>query len=241
MALETIVKVDNLKKNYGSIKALKGISFEIKKGEILGIIGPNGAGKSTFFSILAAISNPQDGDIIVNGKSITKNKQHIKRNIGYVPQELALYSGLSGMDNLNFWAGIYGLSRGEKKRAVESAILDMNLEDVIKRRVDTYSGGMKRRLNIAIGLLHNPLLIIMDEPLVGVDIISKRKIMNKMLKLKSEGQAIVFSSHSTDEVEKLCDRIVILESGNVKAYGKLDDILDDYKSDSLEDVFFIKE
>ena len=152
-----------------------------------------------------------------------------------------LYSSLSGRDNLNFWAGIYGLSGKEKKLAVENAILDMNLENVIKRRVDTYSGGMKRRLNIAIGLLHNPLLIIMDEPLVGVDIISKRKIMNKMLKLKSEGRAIVFSSHSTDEVEKLCDRIVLLENGRVKAYGKLNDILKEYKKDSLEDIFITKE
>ena len=142
---------------------------------------------------------------------------------------------------MNFWAGIYGLSGKEKKLAVENAILDMNLENVIKRRVDTYSGGMKRRLNIAIGLLHNPLLIIMDEPLVGVDIISKRKIMNKMLKLKSEGRAIVFSSHSTDEVEKLCDRIVLLENGRVKAYGKLNDILKEYKKDSLEDIFITKE
>ncbi|NLI58345.1 MAG: ABC transporter ATP-binding protein [Clostridium sp.] len=241
MALETFVKVENLKKNYGNIEALKGISFEIKKGEILGIVGPNGAGKSTFFSILATISTAQSGDIIVDGKSITKSKQHIKKNIGYVPQELALYSSLSGRDNLNFWAGIYGLSGKEKKLAVENAILDMNLENVIKRRVDTYSGGMKRRLNIAIGLLHNPLLIIMDEPLVGVDIISKRKIMNKMLKLKSEGRAIVFSSHSTDEVEKLCDRIVLLENGRVKAYGKLNDILKEYKKDSLEDIFITKE
>lgn len=241
MALETIVRVNNLKKNYGSIQALKGISFEVKKGEILGIVGPNGAGKSTFFSILATISNPQDGDIIVDGKSIRKNKKHIKKNIGYVPQELALYSSLSGRDNLNFWAGIYGLSGKEKKQAIENAILDMNLEEVIKRRVDTYSGGMKRRLNIAIGLLHNPLLIIMDEPLVGVDIISKRKIMDKMLKLKSEGRAIVFSSHSTDEVEKLCDRIVLLEDGSVKAYGELDYILKNYKKDSLEDIFFIEE
>lgn len=241
MALETFVKVENLKKNYGNIEALKGISFEIKKGEILGIVGPNGAGKSTFFSILATISTAQSGNIIVDGKSITKSKQHIKKNIGYVPQELALYSSLSGRDNLNFWAGIYGLSGKEKKLAVENAILDMNLENVIKRRVDTYSGGMKRRLNIAIGLLHNPLLIIMDEPLVGVDIISKRKIMNKMLKLKSEGRAIVFSSHSTDEVEKLCDRIVLLENGRVKAYGKLNDILKEYKKDSLEDIFITKE
>jgi ABC-2 type transport system ATP-binding protein len=241
MALETFVKVENLKKNYGNIEALKGISFEIKKGEILGIVGPNGAGKSTFFSILATISTAQSGDIIVDGKSITKSKQHIKKNIGYVPQELALYSSLSGRDNLNFWAGIYGLSGKEKKLAVENAILDMNLENVIKRRVDTYSGGMKRRLNIAIGLLHNPLLIIMDEPLVGVDIISKRKIMNKMLKLKSEGRAIVFSSHSTDEVEKLCDRIVLLENGLVKAYGRLDDILKEYKKHSLEDIFITEE
>ena len=124
---------------------------------------------------------------------------------------------------------------------MENAILDMNLENVIKRRVDTYSGGMKRRLNITISVLHNPLLIIMDEPLVGVDIISKRKIMNKMLKLKSEGRAIVFSSHSTDEVEKLCDRIVLLENGRVKAYGKLNDILKEYKKDSLEDIFITKE
>ncbi|MDQ2088120.1 ABC transporter ATP-binding protein [Herbivorax sp. ANBcel31] len=241
MALETIVKVDNLKKNYGNVEAVKGVSFEIKRGEILGIVGPNGAGKSTFFSILATISKPQDGDIIVDGESITKNKQYVKKIIGYVPQELALYSSLSGRDNLNFWAGIYGFFGKEKNKVVKNVISEMDLQDVIKRRVDTYSGGMKRRLNIALGILHNPQLLIMDEPLVGVDIISKRKIMDKMLKLKSEGQAIVFSSHSTDEVEKLCDRIVLLENGSVKAYGELNDILKKYGKDSLEDIFFVKE
>lgn len=241
MVSETFVKIENLKKSYGRVEALKGITFEIKRGEILGIVGPNGAGKSTFFSILAAISTADGGDVIVDGKSITKNKQHIKKNIGYVPQEIALYSSLSGWDNLNFWAGVYGLFGKERKKALENAVYDMNLQDVIKRRVDTYSGGMKRRLNIAIGLIHNPALIIMDEPLVGVDIISKRKIMDKMLKLKSEGRAIVFSSHSTDEVEKLCDRIVLLEKGRVKAYGKLDDILRDYEKDSLEDIFISQE
>ncbi|HAA43031.1 MAG TPA: ABC transporter [Ruminiclostridium sp.] len=237
MVSETFVKIENLKKSYGRVEALKGITFEIKRGEILGIVGPNGAGKSTFFSILATISKANSGDIIVDGKSITKDKQYIKKNIGYVPQEIALYYSLSGWDNLNFWAGIYGLSGKEKRVAVENAISDMNLQDVIKRRVDTYSGGMKRRLNIAIGLLHNPMLIIMDEPLVGVDIISKRKIMDKILKLKLEGRAIVFSSHSTDEVEKLCDRIVLLEEGRVKTCGKLDDILKEYNKDSLEDIF----
>ena len=215
------IKINNVSHSFNDKGVLRGINLEIKKGEILGIVGPNGAGKSTFFSILATISTAQSGDIIVDGKSITKSKQHIKKNIGYVPQELALYSSLSGRDNLNFWAGIYGLSGKEKKLAVENAILDMNLENVIKRRVDTYSGGMKRRLNIAIGLLHNPLLIIMDEPLVGVDIISKRKIMNKMLKLKSEGRAIVFSSHSTDEVEKLCDRIVLFRKMDGKSLWQI--------------------
>ena len=132
MALETFVKVENLKKNYGNIEALKGISFEIKRGNI-SIVGPNGAGKSSFFSILATISTAQSGDIIVDGKSITKSKQHIK-NIGYVPQELALYSSLSGRDNLNFWAGICGLSGKEKKLAVENAILDMNLGKCYKKK-----------------------------------------------------------------------------------------------------------
>ena len=118
MPEDTFVKVKNLKKSYGNVEALKGISFEIKRGEILGIVGPNGAGKSTFFSILATISKANSGDIIVDGKSITKDKQYIKKNIGYVPQEIALYYSLSGWDNLNFWAGIYGLSGKEKRVAV---------------------------------------------------------------------------------------------------------------------------
>ena len=134
MPEDTFVKVKNLKKSYGNVEALKGISFEIKRGEILGIVGPNGAGKSTFFSILATISKANSGDIIVDGKSITKDKQYIKKNIGYVPQEIALYYSLSGWDNLNFWAGIYGLSGKEKRVAVENAISDMNLQDVIKKK-----------------------------------------------------------------------------------------------------------
>lgn len=236
MLSEPIVSVDNLRKIYGKLEALKGISFDIRKREILGLLGPNGAGKSTFFSILATIIEPSEGDIFVNGASIRNRKDYVRGIIGYVPQEIALYPTLSGLDNLNFWAGLYGLENKQKKEVLDKVISYLDLGEFISRKVETYSGGMKRRLNIAVGILHNPSIIIMDEPFVGVDMASKKKIVDLILDLKSKGTAVVLSSHNTNEIEKLCDRIVLLEKGSIKSVGSLAEILKMYSMNYLEEV-----
>ena len=231
-----IIEVKDLSKNYGRIKALNNLNFSIRNKEVFGLLGPNGAGKSTLISILATISKPSSGDILVKGFSSTKQPQRIKPFIGFVPQDIALYTSLSGIDNLNFWASIYGLSGKLKNERIEEALSVVRLTERAKDRVDTYSGGMKRRLNIAVALLHHPEILVMDEPTAGVDIQSRRYIIDAVGKLRDEGRTVVFTSHYLDEMESLCDRIAIIETGTIDALGTLDELLNKYGAESLEDI-----
>lgn len=231
-----IIEVKDLSKNYGRIRALNNLNFSIRNKEVFGLLGPNGAGKSTLISILATISKPSSGDILVKGFSSTKQPQRIKPFIGFVPQDIALYTSLSGIDNLNFWASIYGLSGKLKNERIEEALSVVRLNERAKDRVDTYSGGMKRRLNIAVALLHHPEILVMDEPTAGVDIQSRRYIIDAVGKLRDEGRTVVFTSHYLDEMESLCDRIAIIESGTIDALGTLDELLNKYGAESLEDI-----
>ncbi|HEX9061233.1 MAG TPA: ABC transporter ATP-binding protein [Clostridia bacterium] len=231
-----IIEVKDLSKNYGRIKALNSLNFSIRNKEVFGLLGPNGAGKSTLISILATISKPSSGDILVKGFSSIKQPQRIKPFIGFVPQDIALYTSLSGTDNLDFWASIYGLSGKLKKERIEEALSVVRLNERAKDRVDTYSGGMKRRLNIAVALLHHPEILVMDEPTAGVDIQSRRYIIDAVGKLRDEGRTVVFTSHYLDEMESLCDRIAIIETGTIDALGTLDELLNKYGAESLEDI-----
>src|SRR5690606_36725067 len=211
------VEVRHHTKKYGRTTALHDLSFEIGKGERFGLFGPNGAGKSTFLSILATILEPTSGDIMINGWSVREQPDMVKGEIGYVPQDIALYPMLSGRDNLDFWAGIYGLSGKLKKERIKEAVEVVRLGDRIKDRVSQYSGGMKRRLNIAVSLMHHPRVLLMDEPTVGVDIQSRSFILEALSALKKEGRTIIFTSHYVDELETLCDRIAIMDKGRILA------------------------
>lgn len=212
---EPAIKVIKLTKKYGRHAALRELEFEIGKGEIFGLFGPNGAGKSTFVSILGAILKPTSGDIIVNGFSVCGQPDRVKGEIGFVPQDIALYPMLSGKDNLDFWAGIYGLRGSLKKERISEAVSIVRLKDRIRDRVSEYSGGMKRRLNIAVSLMHHPRILVMDEPMTGVDILSRKYILDALANLKKEGRTIVFTSHYTDELETLCDRIAVMDKGRI--------------------------
>jgi ABC-2 type transport system ATP-binding protein len=233
---DPIIEVKGLSKKYGQSEVLKDICFDIRKGEIFGLFGPNGAGKSTFISIMATLVRPTAGDILVNGFSVVKQPDRFKPLIGFVPQDIALYPLLTGKDNLDFWAGIYGLRGRLKQERIEEAAALSRLEDRIGDRVSRYSGGMKRRLNIAVSLLHHPEILVMDEPTVGVDIQSRRYIMDALGTLKNEGRTILFASHYTDELETLCDRIAVLDRGKIKALETPAKLKSDCGADSLESV-----
>ncbi len=219
-----LIEVRGLTKKYGRSEVLKSISLNIRKGEVFGLFGPNGAGKSTFISLLATLHKPTSGDILINGVSVREKPDKIKGMIGFVPQDIALYPMLSGLDNLDFWAGIYGLRGSIKKDRIAEAIEVARLADRIKDRASHYSGGMKRRLNIAVSLMHHPELLIMDEPTIGVDIQSERCILDVLEKLKKEGRTIVFASHNIDELETICDRIAVMNQGRIIATGTADNM-----------------
>jgi len=233
---KAIIEVKELTKKYGKNEVLKGIDFSINKGEIFGLFGPNGAGKSTFISILATLCKPTSGDILVNGFSVSHQPDKVRSSIGYVPQDIALYSMLSGYDNLDFWSGMYGLKGSLKRERIAEAAAVARLEDRIRDKVSHYSGGMKRRLNIAVALLNHPEILVMDEPTVGVDIQSRRYILETLAGLKKEGRTIVFTSHYIDELETLCDRIAIIDKGRILALGPAEWLKKEFKTDSLENV-----
>jgi ABC-2 type transport system ATP-binding protein len=236
MREEVAVEVRNLTRRFGKLTVLNNLNFDIYKGEIFGLLGPNGAGKSTFISILTALCKPTSGDVYINGFSVCKQPDKIKKNMGFVPQDIALYPSLSGLDNLKFWAGIYGLSGSLKRERIEEALSVVRLGDRASDRVDEYSGGMKRRLNIAVALLHHPDILIMDEPTVGVDIQSRKYILDAIKNLKDKGKTIIFASHYADEMELLCDRIAIMDKGVFRFIGGVRELREIYGIERIEDV-----
>jgi len=219
-----IIKVKGLTKVYGNNVALDQLDLSVLRGEIFGVVGPNGAGKSTLLSLLATVIKPTSGEFHVAGFSSNGNINQIKRIIGYVPQDISLYTMLSGLDNLKFWAGLYNIRGRERDRKIDELVELTNLGSRIKDKVETYSGGMKRRLNIATALIHDPPVLLMDEPTAGMDAGSRNILIRTLKELKRKGRTIVFSSHYMDELEDSCDRALILEGGKAKAIGGLQEV-----------------
>lgn len=236
MFRDKLIEVKQLSKSYGKLLVLDDLSFDIYKGEIFGLLGPNGAGKSTFISIITSLCKPSGGEVIIKGININKQHDNIKKVIGFVPQDIALYTMLSGLDNLNLWAGIYGLYGQVKKDRIKEAISIVRLEDRIKDKVEKYSGGMKRRLNIAVALVHHPEILIMDEPTAGVDIQSRKFILEAVRKLKNEGKTVIFTSHNIDEMESICDRIALINQGRIGAIGTVSELRNKYKMNKVEEI-----
>jgi ABC-2 type transport system ATP-binding protein len=224
MATENFIQVKHLVKRYGQNLVLKDISFYISQGEIFGLWGANGAGKSTLLSILATVTRPTSGEIIIQGQNIITHSSPIKRLIGLVPQEIALYTRLSGLDNLNFWGNVYGLKGKLLKQRIEEALNIVGLRERITEPVESYSGGMQRRLNIAVTLLHHPGILIMDEPTTGVDVQSRKYILETVKQLSRQGCTVIYTSHYLEELEWLCDRLAILQEGMLQAVGKTDEL-----------------
>jgi len=214
-----LVSCDGLRKSFGDRVAVDGISFRIAPGEAYGLLGPNGAGKTTTISMLCGLLKPDAGDATVAGHSMTAEARAAKAAIGYVPQDVALYPDLSARENLAFFGRLYGLRGSALSARVDAALEIVGLADRADDRVSTYSGGMKRRVNIAAGLLHQPRLVVLDEPTVGVDPQSRNAILESVAALSGEGVAILYTSHYMEEVERLCDRVGIVDAGRMVAEG----------------------
>lgn len=214
-----IVKIEELVKKFGDHVAVDNINLEIDEGEIFGLLGPNGAGKSTVINIICGLLSKDQGKVEVLGRDIKKNAFFTKSNIGIVPQEIAIYDDLTASENIKFFAGLYGLSGSLLKDRVVEALEFVGLADKAKCRPGSFSGGMKRRLNIACAIAHRPKLIIMDEPTVGIDPQSRNHILQSVKKLNEMGCTIIYTSHYMEEVEEISSRIAIIDHGKVIAEG----------------------
>ncbi|GAB6107061.1 ABC transporter ATP-binding protein [Fusibacter bizertensis] len=214
-----MVKAEKLIKTFGEITAVDGIDLEIETGKIVGLLGPNGAGKSTTISMISTLYKPTSGRLYFDGKDIVKEPKWIKPHLGYVPQEIALYQTLSGYENLKYFGGLYGLTGSELKKRIDAVSEIIGIKDRLKDKVEHYSGGMKRRINIGVALLHRPKLIIMDEPTVGIDPQSRNHILETVKYLNQEGMTVIYTSHYMEEVEALCQSVCIMDHGKVIAQG----------------------
>ncbi len=219
MPTPPVLECRNLRRSFGDLVAVNGVGFTLARGETYGLLGPNGAGKTTTISMIAGLLERDGGDVLIEGASLTTTSVGAKSAIGYVPQDLAIYPDLSGRENLRFFARLYGMSGDELARRVDEVLEIVGLADRAGDLSKEYSGGMKRRLNIGIGLLHRPKLLILDEPTVGVDPQSRNAILESVDQLSAEGMAVLYTTHYMEEAERLCDRVGIIDLGELKAEG----------------------
>jgi ABC-2 type transport system ATP-binding protein len=220
----SFIEVRSLRKEYKNTVAVDDIDLSVERGEIFGLLGPNGAGKSTTISMISGLLTPTSGSIFLKGEDVTKSPWKVKSILGLVPQDIALYPTLTARENLFFWGKMYSLSGALLRERVDAALEYAGLTDRANERIDTYSGGMKRRINISAALLHKPEFLIMDEPTVGIDPQSRSHILETVLSLNREGITVLYTSHYMEEVEYLCSRIAIMDRGKIIAAGTQDEL-----------------
>ncbi|MGA8923554.1 MAG: ABC transporter ATP-binding protein [Candidatus Dormiibacterota bacterium] len=214
-----VLECRGVRRHFGEIRAVDGVSFHVEPGETYGLLGPNGAGKTTTISMIAGLLAPDGGEVIVGGQPMTTRSIKLREMIGYVPQDLAIYPDLSGRENLVFFARLYGMSSSDAKKRASEVLETIGLSDRARDQTKKYSGGMKRRLNIGIGLLNRPKLLILDEPTVGVDPQSRNAILESVEELSTAGMAVLYTTHYMEEAERLCDRVGIIDHGKLIAEG----------------------
>ena len=228
-----MIQVENLVKKYGAKRAVDGISFSVNRGELFGLLGPNGAGKTTTISVLSTLLPANGGRAIIGGCDVATAAADVRRLIGIVPQEIALYTDLSARDNLKFWGRVFGLG-GKALAARTEELLEMvDLTESANQKVSTYSGGMKRRLNLGVGLIHSPEVLFLDEPTVGIDAQARSRLLGLISQLRDQGLTVVYTTHYLEEAEQLCDRIGVIDQGRMVALGDKEELISQIGDEDL--------
>jgi len=232
-----MIKVSNLHKSFGSVKAVRGISFEVQDGEITGLLGPNGAGKTTTLRMLYSLLPPDEGEIRIDGLDPTRDAMAIKHTLGVVPDSRGLYTRMSARENIIYYGNLHGMSRQDIDARVEELVNTLDMADFIDRRTEGFSQGQRVKVAIARAMVHNPQTVMLDEPSNGLDVMSTRALRRYILSLKNVGHSVILSTHIMQEVAALCDRIVIIANGQIAANGTAQELLLQSGCDTIEDAF----
>lgn len=233
-----MIEIKGLKKSFGKVDAVKGISFNVNEGEIVGLLGENGAGKTTTLRMIATMLKPTDGNCSVNGYDILKESEKVRGEIGILfGGEVGLYDRLTARENIRYFALLNGMDKRKAEENIDKLTKILEMGEYIDRKVGKFSRGMKQKVAIARSIVHDPSVMLFDEPTIGLDVTSTRIIQKFILKCKKENKAIIFSSHSMNEVEKLCDRVVIINKGEVVENGTIEELKEKYNNEDLEEVF----
>lgn len=227
-----MLRVTDLRKHFGSRTAVNGLSFEVKPGEVYGLLGPNGAGKTTTISCVVGLLEPDDGSVTLDSLG-SPTSPAVRAHLGLAPQSLALYDELTAAENLNLFAALYSVTGAARDKRVRELLDFTHLADRARSRVATFSGGMKRRLNLAVALIHDPPLLLLDEPTVGVDPQSRNAIFDAILALKQRGKTIIYTTHYMEEAQRLCDRVGVIDNGALLAEGTVHELIDAHGGDSV--------
>lgn len=237
---KTTIRIDNLTKVYrgSDHPALKNVSLRIPENEIFGLLGPNGAGKTTTINVLCGLLKPTEGEVYINDLPLENNIREIRRILGVVPQEIALYPSLTANENLRFFGNMYGIKGRDLKNRIVECLHLLGLENYASRKIRTYSGGMKRRINLIAGILHKPGILFLDEPTVGIDVQSRTVILEYLRELNASGTTIIYTSHYMEEAENFCTKIAIIDYGSIIAEGNPKELItSNSQYTNLEDIF----
>ncbi|HEY9001485.1 MAG TPA: ABC transporter ATP-binding protein [Mucilaginibacter sp.] len=236
---ELAVNIENLGFHYPGNDGVifSGLNLKVKKGERFGLFGPNGAGKTTLLSLMTGLLSADSGTITLLGHDVRKKNHDVNRLIGFVPQDFSYYQELSPVENLEFFGAWSGLSKQQIKTRTDELLHILGLENVRNKQVDKFSGGMKRRVNLAIGVIHNPAILILDEPTVGVDVQTRHAIINYLMELNKNGTTLIYTSHQLSEAEGLCEEVALIDVGKIITQDSLTHLLKEHRQDSLEDLF----
>ncbi|TXT58429.1 MAG: Doxorubicin resistance ATP-binding protein DrrA [Promethearchaeota archaeon] len=234
---EYAIKIKNVLKRFGDIIALHGLNLQINVGETFGVLGPNGAGKTTLINLIIGLLKPNEGEIFVNGYDVTQKLKEIKEIIGVCPQEAAVYKFLTGRENIELFGALHGINKEEVKRYTTNLLQAVEFVETSERKAKEYSGGMLRLLNLLMALISDPKILFLDEPTVGMDPRARRKVWHFIRSLKNQNKTILLTTHYIEEAEALCDRVAIIDYGELIALGTPQELLEKYSAKNLEEVF----